>query len=66
MRYARVTYEVLCMWRTYTSVMARRTVYIPDAVDAQLKADLEHGDSYSERVTQALVSYYELDVEGTE
>jgi len=54
------------MWRTYTSVMARRTVYIPDAVDAQLKADLEHGDSYSERVTQALVSYYGLDEEGTE
>jgi len=39
-------------------VMARRTLHIPDAIDEQLKADLEHGDSYSAKVQEALTEYY--------
>ena len=38
--------------------MPRRTVYIPDDIDDRVTDGLEHGDSYSAKVQQALREFY--------
>jgi len=38
--------------------VARRTVYIPDDLDERISAELDHGDSYSAKVQEALREFY--------
>lgn len=44
--------------------MPRRTLWIPDELDAQVTEDLEYGDSYSGVVQDALEQY--LDAQGVD